>query len=257
VRREQDGEALRQQHPDIIPLIIDVTKPDTVQAAAEKVRSQVGGSGLQGLVNNAGKVTLAPLEFMPIEVFEDHMQVNLVGALRVSQAFLPLLRAGTKKGRIVNISSQAGTVVFPLFGAYNASKFGLEAISDCLRYELYNQGIKVIVVKPGPVKTPIWSKGFESSTKVVGALPPVVRQLYGDLIDKITALSMKSEEGGVESQEVGDVIVEALTAEEPRGRYLIGKSATIQMVLRRLLPDKWWDPLVIRQLPGGPPPGDT
>ncbi|KAJ9525655.1 hypothetical protein QJQ45_003323 [Haematococcus lacustris] len=160
------------------------------------------------------QVTLAPLEFMPAEVFTDQLVVNLVGPMRVTQAFLPLLRPhappaqGQTSARIINISSQAGTVALPLFGGYCASKFGLEALSDCLRYELHGQGIDVVLhqawrCQGGPVamrltllafagsstssldESDIWSRAHLASDKVLDGLPPAVHQLYGRVIEQV------------------------------------------------------------------------
>ncbi|KAJ9526925.1 hypothetical protein QJQ45_025365 [Haematococcus lacustris] len=240
---------------------------------------------LSALVNNAGKVTLAPLEFMPAEVFTDQLAVNLVGPMRVTQAFLPLLRPhappaqGQTSARIINISSQAccrlppvlmtaphgymgqaGTVALPLFGGYCASKFGLEALSDCLRYELHGQGIDVVCIKPGAVKSDIWSRAHLASDEVLDGLPPAVHQLYGRVIQQIDVASRQAEAKGDSCEEVAQLIYRAATDAKPRARYFLGQAATVQMVARRLLPDWLWDRLLLdglakRQLEGGMPKG--
>ena len=108
----------------------------------------------------------APLEFLPLDQLRRQLEINLVGQLAVTQAFLPALRAA--RGRIVNVSSIGGRVALPLVGAYAASKFGLEAMSDSLRRELLAHGVDVIVVEPGGVKTPIWDKGNAAGRRDAG-----------------------------------------------------------------------------------------
>ncbi|KAJ9527708.1 hypothetical protein QJQ45_025984 [Haematococcus lacustris] len=292
VRRATDGDALQQQlvgargqagreaPGSITPVLLDVTCPESISKAATQVRACLAALGdqpagqpgpplpaqLSALVNNAGKVTLAPLEFMPAEVFTDQLAVNLVGPMRVTQAFLPLLRPhappaqGQTSARIINISSQAGTVALPLFGGYCASKFGLEALSDCLRYELHGQGIDVVCIKPGAVKSDIWSRAHLASDKVLDGLPPAVHQLYGRVIEQIDVASRQAEAKGDSCEEVAQLIYKAATDAKPRARYFLGQAATVQMVARRLLPDWLWDRLLLdglakRQLEGAMPKG--
>src|ERR671922_115938 len=143
------------------------------------------------------------------------LEVNVVGQVAVTQAFLPALRAG--RGRIVNVSSIGGRVALPLAGAYNISKFGLEGISDALRRELRPQGVDVILVEPGGVKTPIWEKGEELAEEMLEDIPPEAERLYGQMVEKMRSETAKiATERGMEPREVADVIGEALTAERPR-----------------------------------------
>ena len=133
-----------------------------------------------GLVNNAGIAVAAPLEFLPIDRLRQQLEINLIGQAAVTQAFLPALRRA--RGRIVNVSSIGGRVALPLVGAYNASKFGLEGLSDSLRRELRSQGVDVILIEPGGVKTPIWKKGEELADEMLEDVPPEAERLYGRLI---------------------------------------------------------------------------
>ncbi|KAG1676814.1 hypothetical protein FOA52_010323 [Chlamydomonas sp. UWO 241] len=249
VRRPEDGAAVAKRHPNVTPVMLDVTDEASVRAAFKTVADAVGSRGVQGLVNNAGKVTIAPIEFMPVDVFNDMMQVNLVGAMRVTQAFLPLLRAGKNAGRIINISSQSGTVALPLFGGYNASKAGLESLSDVLRYELYEQGIKVVCIKPGPIKTPIWEKSFDGSLKLREGMPAKALELYGSLMDEVSRLALQaSEANALPVEDVAEAVLNALTTPDPEPGIMMGTSATVQMVLRRYLPDTWWNALMTTML---------
>jgi NAD(P)-dependent dehydrogenase (short-subunit alcohol dehydrogenase family) len=152
VRKPADADELAQT-PGITPLIIDVTDPAIVSAAAETVASQTGSAGLRGLVNNAGITVPGPLEFLPLDDLRRQLEVNVIGPIAVTQAFLPLLRRG--RGRIINIGSIGGKMSMPFLGAYHVSKFGMEALSDSLRQELRPWGIRVSLVEPGGVSTPL------------------------------------------------------------------------------------------------------
>ena len=157
VRRKADGEALAARASNgLTPVTIDITNPASISAAAATVSAAVGKRGLAGLVNNAGIVKPAPLEHQPLADFRRQLEVNLVGPLAVTQAFLPLIRLG--RGRVVNVGSIGGRVVLPLHGAYSCSKFGMEALSDALRLELRQWKIPVVHVDPGATDTAIFGK---------------------------------------------------------------------------------------------------
>lgn len=167
VRKESDGERLEKELGSAFQFVIfDVTDAEAVKKGFEKVQVIVGEEGLYGLVNNAGVAVAGPLQYLSMESFEHQMNVNVTGLIRTTQAFLPLLGGHQKKyksnpGRIINIGSVSGIIASPLLGAYSASKFAVEALSDSLRRELLLHDIKVILVQPGPIKTPIWSKSSE------------------------------------------------------------------------------------------------
>src|SRR5205814_628540 len=108
--------------------------------------------GLAGLVNNAGIAVASPLEFVPMDEFRKQIEVNLIGQVAVTQAFIPLLRKG--RGRVVNVGSIGGKVALPLLGPYAASKFAMEGLTDSLRRELMPWGISVSILEPGGVATP-------------------------------------------------------------------------------------------------------
>src|SRR5918992_1631539 len=155
------------------------------------------------------------------------------------------------RGRIVNVSSIGGRVALPLVGAYNASKFALEAISDTLRRELRSQGVDVIVVEPGGVKTPIWRKGDELAAELTADVPPEGQRLYGRLIEALRRQTTKiATETGIEPREVAETIGRALTAKRPRARYLVGRDAKSRGPVAKLLPDRLMDRLVARAIGG-------
>ena len=142
------ADTLRSAHANILPLRVDITSQASVDEAAKAIASHLGpGQTLQGLVNNAGiMVQSGPAEWTPADNFEKMFAVNLIGASRVTNSVLPLLRKS--RGRIVNVASLAGRVSMPFLAAYSASKYAMEGYSDCLRRELYAWGVTVHIIEP-------------------------------------------------------------------------------------------------------------
>jgi len=241
VRSDEDEDRLKAAGLDTLKL--DVTDAGHIDA----LRAQFAERPLAGLVNNAGVAMAGPLEFLPIESFRRQIEINLVGQVAVIQAVLPALRRG--QGRILNVTSIGGRIAFPLTGAYHASKFGLEGVSDTLRRELHGQGVEVIVIEPGGVKTPIWRKGTAVADEMAAAMPPEMERLYGRLREAIRAESVKiAERTGLEPSAVAEVIGTALTAGRPKTRYLVGRDAKSQWALAKRVPDRVMDRLIARAM---------
>ncbi|MBV9281707.1 MAG: SDR family NAD(P)-dependent oxidoreductase [Chloroflexi bacterium] len=246
VRRDADGEALRSEASSrLAPLHLDVTDARQIAAAATEVAGVLGDSRLAGLVNNAGVALGGPLEFLPLDRFRRQLEINVVGQLAVTQAFLPLLRAG--RGRVVTIGSISGRSSLPLLGPYAASKFALEALTDALRLELRPWGIEVAIVEPGSIATSIWSKGIEEANENVRAMPQVALDLYGRAIAALRREAQRAGAGGASPILVARAVEHALTAERPKTRYLVGRDARIRAALQ-LLPDRVRDRLILRRL---------
>jgi NAD(P)-dependent dehydrogenase (short-subunit alcohol dehydrogenase family) len=243
VRSDEDAERLARSGLRTVKL--DVT--DAEQIAA--VGTELGAAALAGLVNNAGIGVAAPLEFVPLDQLRRQLEVNLVGQVGVTQALLPALRRG--RGRIVNVSSIGGRVALPLLGPYNMSKFALEAFSDSLRRELRAQGVDVIVIQPGGIKTPIWKKSNALADELAEAITPEGERLYGPMIAAVRSETVKIEqERGLPPRDVAEVIGAALTSSRPRARYIVGKEARSRAVAARVLPDRVMDRLIGRALGG-------
>ena len=241
VRKAEDEDRLKAAGLDTVRL--DVTD----SAQIEALRAQFAERPLAGLVNNAGVAVAGPLEFLPIDNFRQQIEINLIGQVAVTQAVLPALRRGG--GRILNVTSIGGRIAFPLTGAYHASKFGLEGVSDTLRRELDGQGVAVIVIEPGGVKTPIWRKGTAVADEVAASMPPEMERLYGRLRDAIRAESVKiAERTGIEASAVAEVIGTALTANRPKTRYLAGRDAKVQWAIAKRVPDRVMDRLIARAM---------
>jgi NAD(P)-dependent dehydrogenase (short-subunit alcohol dehydrogenase family) len=247
VRKEADGERLRSESGGkVIPLSIDVTDQDSISAAAGRVTEAVGERGLAGLVNNAGVAISAPLEFIPIEELRQQIEINLIGQVAVTQAFLGLIRAG--RGRIVNVSSIGGRIALPFAGPYAASKFGIEAISDSLRRELRPWGIEVSVIEPGSVATKIWDKGTAKARELSANLSAEGMELYGGAIAKMQKLAAETAARGMPPEEVAEDVVHALTSPKPKTRYLVGRDAKMRARVSALVSDRTFDRLVARTL---------
>jgi NAD(P)-dependent dehydrogenase (short-subunit alcohol dehydrogenase family) len=213
------------------------------------------GAELAALVNNAGVAIMGPVEGVSVEDWRRQMEINLIGQVAVTRALLPaLLRA---RGRIVNMSSIGGRVTMPLFGPYSASKFALEAVTDALRRELSQHGVKVVSVEPGAIATPIWDKGLEEAQERLDAMSPDVPARYERLIAAVRASAARMGEDGLPPEQVAEVVGHAVTARRPRTRYVVGREARVQAALARLLPDRAFDALIRRTLTtsGGRPGG--
>lgn len=245
VRKEADAESLRGEGSErLAPLMLDVTDPAQIAAAAERVAGEVGEAGLDGLVNNAGIAVPGPLEGLPIEDFRRQVDVNLTAQVEVTQAMLPALRAA--RGRIVFITSIGGRMAFPMFGAYHAAKFGLEAVGDVFRQELRPWGIEVAIVEPGSIATEIWDRGQEEADAFVAGASEEQERLYGRSIAAYREVARRTGERGIPPERVAKAIEHALAARRPRARYLVGLDAKAQARLKAILPARLVDRMVAR-----------
>ena len=222
VRRDQDAQDLRAERSSIEPVRIDVTDAASIEAAREHVAGTVGEQGLAGLVNNAGIAVPGPLEHLPLEEIRRQLEVNVLGQIAVTQAFLPLLR--TARGRVVNIGSIGGRVALPLLGPYAASKHAMEGISDSLRRELRPWGIEVSLVRPGPIATEIWERGNASADDLLERMPEAEAE-YGPAIARARKFAAERTRQAVPPSAVAEVVAHALTARRPRSLYLVGPRA--------------------------------
>ena len=246
VRREQDAEALRRAGSDrVVSLILDVTDPDQIAAAAKRIEAE-SGSGLDGLVNNAGIAIPGPLETLPIEDFRRQVEVNLTAQVAVTQAMVPAIRRA--RGRIVFLSSIGGRIAFPLNGAYHAAKFGIEAVGDVFRQELRPWGISVSIVEPGSIDTPIWERGASNASEIEARAHPDQEALYGEAIESFRKVVKDLAERGIPPEKVAKVIEHALSADRPRSRYLVGLDAKLQARLKPLIPTPLFDRMVARMM---------
>jgi NAD(P)-dependent dehydrogenase (short-subunit alcohol dehydrogenase family) len=249
VRKEADAERLRAESSDRLePVMLDVADGESIRAAAARVAEALGAEPLVGLVNNAGIAVSGPSEFLPIAELRKQLEVNFVGQVAVTQAFLPLIRAS--KGRIINIGSVGGEVAAPFLGPYAASKFAMEGWTDSLRRELAPLGVSVSIVRPGGIRTEIWERGNVAADTVLGDMPPEAMAIYGDGIRGARKRADQNARDALPAQAAADVVEQALTADKPKTRYVVGRPAKIMIRLKRMLPDRVFDRLVARAMRG-------
>ena len=238
VRSDSAFESLRKMNVrGIEPLILDVTDPKSVRAAVSRIKKSSGM--LNGLVNNAGIVVAGPIECLPIEEWRRQFEVNFFGLVDLTRECLPLLRES--KGRVVNMSSISGRVASPFLSPYSASKFALEAYSDSLRREMQPLGVKVSIVEPGPIDTPIWRKSSAGNFEKAKEYPPEITEVYGKAVDKFIKEMEKAELSAAPVILVCKAVEHALNARSPRTRYPVGRGIGIASVMAGVLPDKWMD----------------
>jgi NAD(P)-dependent dehydrogenase (short-subunit alcohol dehydrogenase family) len=254
VRREADGNALRENASDrLIPVIIDITDSESIDSALNFISGKVGDTGLAGLVNNAGIVTASGLlEFLPIAEIRNLLEVNLIGHIAVTQAFLPIIRKG--HGRIVNMGSIAGIMPQPYLAPYSASKAALKAITDSLRLELKPWKIPVSIIEPGIVYTPMWDKAETVAEIKAKNFPREAFDLYGSTINGVVEI-LKNKKRikmvAVSIDKVAKTVAQALSAKRPKTRYIVGWDSRLAAFLTWALPNRaidWLAMMFWRQL---------
>jgi NAD(P)-dependent dehydrogenase (short-subunit alcohol dehydrogenase family) len=247
VRRQADAEALKSKASSrLVAIALDVADSLSVSTAASAVAGAVGDAGLDGLVNNAGVVVTGPVEFLPLPELRRQLEINVVGQVAVTQAFLPLIRAA--RGRIVNMGSIAGRLATPFSSAYGASKFALEALTDALRLELAPWGISVSIIEPGAVATPIWEKGMKNGAAMLAAAPPEALVLYAEALEAFKKTSEHSAKNAADPMDVARAVEHALTAAKPKTRYVVGRRARIGAAMALLVPDRMRDTMVAKAM---------
>jgi NAD(P)-dependent dehydrogenase (short-subunit alcohol dehydrogenase family) len=244
VRTSADAERLRAAAGERLePVTIDVTDAASIEAVA----ARLGGEPLHGVVNNAGTALALPLEFVPLDELRRQLEVNLVGQVAVTQAFLPNLRAAA--GRVVFVGSIAGRSALPFLGAYAASKHALEAVTDSLRVELRPFGIAVAIVEPGSIATSIWRKGAERFDELAAELPDEVLALYGERMSAFRHAAAAVGGRAEPAENVAIVVERALTAQRPKARYVVGRDARRRARVERLparLRDRVYERVLLR-----------
>lgn len=237
VRKEADADALIAANLSIKPLILDVTKPDQVEAAIGVISEALGGTTLKGLVNNAGIANMGPLALQPMDEIRAHFEVNVFGLMAMTKAALPLLGMDESRtggpGRIVNISSVGGRLSAPFLGAYAATKHAVEAFTDSFRRELMPYGIDAIAIGPGAVKTPIWDKAETANQD-----RPYKGSVWDDSIEQFADVMLQGGRDGLPPETIAEVIFEALTAEKPKARYAPVPDKLTNWTIPTLLPKR-------------------
>jgi len=248
VRKQADADRLQKEFGDsFVPLMMDVTDADAVLEAAQKVGSMIGDRNLLGLVNNVGIVVSGPLLYLRISELRRQLEVNTIAPLVVIQAFAPLLGTDKKRqgpaGRIVNITSSGAKLAIPLLGAYSASKFGLEGMSDALRRELMVFGIDVVIIEPGTVNTAMYDKGEKED------LSEFKQTEYWEAVQNFQKwIVNEARTNGLPPERLGEAIHVALTAAKPKVRYAVIPQRFKNWTLPRLLPARMVDAEMAKQM---------
>ncbi len=221
VRKQTDGDNLKEEAScRLTPIILDVTDENSISKAVSIIEEETGGE-LWGLVNNAGIGRGGALEVTPVAEIRKLMEINVIGLMAVTQAFIPMLRRG--KGRIINIGSTPSLLAFPGASAYSGSKFAVRAVTDSLRLELKPFGMSVILVAPGAVESEIWDKGKAYKEQLRKTVKPEIAQLYAPLIKFGVKLNEKVKR--IPASEVARVVAHALTSKRPKSCYIVGNDA--------------------------------
>lgn len=242
VRTDADQKALLQTQPHcgrLHTLFLDITDDEQVQTAVGMTEKLVAKDGLFALVNNAGISVPGAVECVPLDEFRRAFEVNLIGQLRIIQAFLPLIRRG--KGRIIQVSSALGRLAMPLSGPYASSKYALEGMTDALRRELKPWGIRVSLIEPGSVRSAIWDKIDAQVEAIQRSLPGEMQKIYAPLAEPMTSIWKEAELRAVSPRAAARAVLHALNSRHPRTRYLVGRDAYAVAALSMLVPARAMD----------------
>ncbi len=243
VRSEADAQKVSGQLGEHFQaLIFDITDEMAVQKAKRSLETALNGEGLACLVNNAGVSINGPLAYVDLDKVDFQIKVNVIGLLRVTQIFLPLLGFNTAHapGKIINISSGSGRVTRPFMGPYSASKHAVEAISDGLRRELMDFGIDVVIIEPGPIRSEIWTKARETENEYRGTPYEKIYDNMNKAVDGMEGIA-------IPAKEVGDLIVKALEKKSPKTRYLIAPKRWLFWLAINVFPDRFLDKMFKKQ----------
>ena len=245
VRKQEDAERLRSAAPGkISPLIMDVTDGTSLQQAKLEAERLIGQDSLVAIFNNAGVVVNGTVLHVPAEQWKYQFDVNVLGVIRVTQLFFPLLARPRTTGddhprRIVNMSSVSGLFASPFIGPYAASKYALEALSDSLRRELYMYDIQVVLIIAGKIATPIWTKA-KSGTSYFGPEYDSILAFKDQIIDNMLTQ-------GLPVSRVDEVVLKAVASHKPKLRYYVIPDKWRFFLMRRL-PAHWVDKLISKKL---------
>jgi len=249
VRKEEDKQSLLKEASEqssrdqLSVFLCDVTNDDQVKALGKSVADSV--PQLDALLNNAGTSYPMPIELLPLSHLRAQLEINTIAHVAVTQAVMPLIRKA--KGTIINVTSVSGKITYPNLGAYAASKYALEAISDALRVEVAPFGIKVVVVEPGASATPIWKTAKERAFEEIKRQGIDLGE-YKPLVKAVTKMTVAMERDGFPVEDFAKLIESILNQKNPRARYAIPSSTGVRMWLRQAAPDWVVDRLMRNKL---------
>ena len=245
VRRDDDYNRLSSV-PGVHPLVIDLMKPQTIEAAVVTIERHTISAPLRGIVNNAGMGVSGPIELMTTKLIAELVTTNVIGPMLLIKALLPLLRRS--RGRIVNVGSAGGRIAVPFTSCYSATKHALNGLTDSLRMELKPWGVFVSMIEPGAVQTRMLRQGkknlkalfYEGNTAVQDAYAPATGIFAQRMEEQLKHASSPLT--------VARTILHAIDSKRPRARYVIGLQTRILTALCSVLPRRWQDWLITRLL---------
>jgi NAD(P)-dependent dehydrogenase (short-subunit alcohol dehydrogenase family) len=246
VRREADADAIRSANVE--PTRLDITNEAEIALLVQRIAADPDRRPLRALVNNAGIQVNAPVEALPLSEWRRLFDVNLFGHVAMTQALLPTLIES--RGTVVNVTSVGGKVAMAGYGAYAGSKFALEAVSDALRREVADFGVKVVVIEPGAVTTEMAGRLVIAAERITSGMTANQRGRYGALMQAVIAQAQTfTREGqGLPAGKAGRVIADAIVSKRPRTRYTVGCDAAIIVRLAWCISDRMLDRLLARTL---------
>lgn len=239
IRQNEQLERLSQELPDVECIVMDLEDPFSIQKGFDELLRQDPGFRLFALINNAGIACPGALLDLPMEQWRKQFEVNVFGLVQVIQLSIPLLIPS--EGRIVNMSSVSGLFSSPFLGAYAASKFALEGLTDALRRELALMDLKVILIEPGPLKTSIWRKSL-------GLKDKYPKSLFNDYLQQSDELILQMESKALAVEKIITPIRHALKHKRPKIRYLVHRSPLLLRLIVHFIPTSWIDRLVLKNL---------
>ena len=247
VRNNIDAERVSSElGVNFTPLIFDVTNESSVKESVKIVEKHLSGQKLSGLINNAGLGVIGTIQSLTAEQFKYQFDVNLLGVFHCCQAYLNLLGADRSlngnPGKIINISSISGEIGMPFMSAYNMSKFGLEGFSEGIRRELLMYGIDVVVIAPGPVKTPIWGKINKKEE-----IKRYDNSDYRESLSRAMKMTEKMEQVGVEPRVIAERALSIIDNTKSSTRYRIDPTR-IQNILLQLFPKRMADKMIAKRM---------
>lgn len=228
VRNEEAFNSLKSENSNINPIYLDVLDKNSIEKAFVELKEK--NIELSVIINNAGAVVAQPIEFINIDDLRYQFELNTIAPVVVAQTFLPLM----KKGKIVNISSMASTGIFPFISPYCASKRALDILFNSLELEMQNKDIKVVSIKPGVIKTPIWNKSIEKNRAQLETLPEDFRIKYGKTLLGLASNAQKNNFKGSEPIAVAKTIYKAIKTKNPKYSYCVGWDSLITCDIAKL-----------------------
>ena len=228
VRKPEDKTAVEAENSNITGVFIDVTNSESIKNAHEEIKKVT--DSLYALINNAGIAYAGAVECIPVDTIQKQFDINVFGAIRVAQEFMPMLCSA----KIVNISSMASFGLFPFISPYCASKRALDIFFNALMLECKTPELKVISIKPGVIKTKIWEKSIDENKKVMERLPETAIEKYRREFEYLVKNAEKNKDKGLDPERVAELIVRVLNTKNPKPSYTIGRDAKMAEFFSKL-----------------------